>query len=210
MNRCDRYLNEQVKKWKVQLWHGDCFNYGMKKSSRKIICVMVLSVLIFTFANKGALCGTAETSIDQYVTRKATAGHYLQDGKFDLARAEYKKATELNPKSTASYFNLAIASYAIGDLRGTVSALEKLVELDPTDAEAHYNLGCLKLCLRDLRGSKLAFEKARICCNRNLEFFPLINQGLEFLDEFGKLDPATQDLNLFFLQASLPSQTFVS
>lgn len=182
----------------------------MKISLRKVAFIIAISAVLFSNTDRNAFCNSSETAANRYIIYKATGDRYLQNGKFELATSEYRKAIELNPKSTASYFNLAIASYSNGDLRGTISALQKLIELDPADVEAHYNLGCLKLFLRDMNGSKLAFKKALLYCVRNPEFASRINQGLEFLDEFDKLDPATQELNLFFLQASLPSQTFVS
>ncbi len=181
----------------------------MKLSFKIAAALGLLLGLISTFYVQNGFCNDSVIP-GKYFGHKLAGDQYLQSEKFNSAVSEYENALRVNPKSTATYFNLAIASYLNGDLRGAVSALEKLLKLDPADVEAHYNLGCLKLILQDLNGSKASFEKAKLCRGQNPAFSPLVSQGLEFLDEFTKLDPATQDLNLFFLQASLPAQTLVS
>lgn len=135
---------------------------------------------------------------------KLKADNYLKQGNPSRAIEEYQKALALKPSSTAAYFNLAIAYYAVRDIGGAVSALEKLVALDPEDVEAHYNLGCLKLYLHDQEGAKTHFEKAKNCCRHNPAFVPLIDKGLKFIDQLGQTDPSTQDILFFLLQYGLP------
>lgn len=125
---------------------------------------------------------------------------YLKAGEVTLAIREYKRAVVINPASTATYFNLAIAYYQDKNIEGAISALEKIAELNPLDVEAQYNLACLWLYQKDLNRAKSHFEKAKACCDGNPEFATLTRQGLEYLDEIQKMDSSAQALALFLLQ----------
>ncbi len=147
----------------------------------------------------------AENKIGLSCPFKQNGLSYLQSGKYELAIQEYEKAIKLDSKSTATYFNLAIAYYGVRNIEGATQALERLIEIEPNDVETLYNLACLKLYKQDYKKAKVNFEKARECCAKNPEFEPLITKGLEFLDHLTKDNPSTQDLVSFFLAQGLPS-----
>ncbi|GEM_PF-2648281 len=164
----------------------------------------ILSFLLIYLGIQSFPC-YAEGDNDPSRLFKKQGIEYLRAEKYELAIHAYEKAVQIDSKSTASLFNLAIAYYGIRNITGAVHALEKLIEIEPNDVEAHYNLACLKLYGQDFKNAKVHFEKARECCNKNPEFKPLIDEGLEFLDHLQKNEPATQDLVSFFLAQGLPS-----
>ncbi len=131
---------------------------------------------------------------------KLAADRYLKNGDMAAAIPEYQKAVELNPHSTATLFNLAIAYYSVRDIDGTISTLEKILTIDPTDVEANYNLACLLLYQGNLKDAQLHFEKTKACCDGNPHFGLLASQGLEYLHEFKSLNSSSRDLALFLLQ----------
>jgi tetratricopeptide (TPR) repeat protein len=131
---------------------------------------------------------------------KVSGDRYLKAGEIASAIQEYQKAVAINPKSTATHFNLAIAYYLDKDMVGAISALEKIVELNPLDVEAQYNLACLWLYQKDLNKAKYHFEKAKACCDGLPRFASLTRQGLEYVNELHSIDSSTQALALFLLQ----------
>ncbi len=138
----------------------------------------------------------ASKSIDP----KILGDHYLIEGKTSSAINEYQKALKINPKSEATYFNLAIAFYAERNIDGAVSVLEELIKLDPSDIEAQYNLACFKLYQKNINEAKIYFKKARECCPKTSSFTPLIQQGLDFMEDLEQTDSSTQSLALFLIQ----------
>lgn len=171
------------------------------KQSQKIIFFILFTLIFSGIMNSAAL---AESKADLSSPFKQKGLSYLQSGKHELAINEYEKAIAFDSKSTATYFNLAIAYYGVRNIEGATQALERLIEIEPNDVEALYNLACLKLYKQDCKKAKIYFEKARECCAKNPEFEPLITKGLEFLDRLMKDNPSTQDLVLFFLAQGLP------
>lgn len=145
------------------------------------------------------------TAYCQAADHKAAADRLLARGRAERAALEYRKALALHPASTAAYFNLAIAEYQLKNLDGAAWALERLLEIDSEDVEALYNLGCLELYRQDLQKAEIYFKKAREYCERDPRFFPLIDQGLGFLDELE--GSSSQGLVLLALQKGLPSLT---
>jgi tetratricopeptide (TPR) repeat protein len=131
---------------------------------------------------------------------KKAGDFYLKQGEINQAKTSYQKTLELNPRSTSTYFNLAIAYYSEKDIDRAASALEKLLQLDPNDAEAHYNLACLRLYQHRLDKAKKEFEAAKKLSLGNQRFASFISQGLEFLRDLNRTDRQTQDLILFLTQ----------
>lgn len=144
--------------------------------------------------------GYAASLSKEGLLHKVAADRYLKIGDAVSAIPEYEKAVELNPHSTATLFNLAIAYYSVRDIDGTISTLEKIVAIDPMDVEANYNLACLLLYQGNLKDAQLRFEKTKACCDGNPKFGALASQGLEYLNEFKTLNSSSRDLALFLLQ----------
>ncbi len=130
---------------------------------------------------------------------------YLQEGKYGQAVLEYENALKENTSETKIYFNLAIAYYAEGKMSKAAQALEKLLLLNPKDVEARYNLGCLNLYLQNPEKARFHFLKAKGDALRMPAFIPLINQGLQFLNEIKKTDSQSQEILFSLLKFGLPS-----
>lgn len=165
-------------------------------NANKVMRYLICSLAILTVYPSSGWSKVASKATDS----KILGDHYLRDGKTSSAISEYQKALKINPKSGAAYFNLAIAFYTERNIDGAISALEEVVKLDPSDIEARYNLACLKLYQRKIDNAKIHFEKAKECCPQNSSFIPLIQQGLDFVNDLEKTDSSTQALALFLMQ----------
>jgi tetratricopeptide (TPR) repeat protein len=157
----------------------------------------VLAVLLLNA--QSAWCAKVSDS-RRALEYKVSGDLSLKSGDALRAIAEYQKAIELNPHSTATLFNLAIAYYSIRDIDGTISTLKKILAIDPADVEVNYNLACLLLYQGNLKDAQLHFEKTKACCDGNPKFGALASQGLEYLNEFKSLNSPSRDLALFLLQ----------
>ena len=136
---------------------------------------------------------------------KAAGDIFLKAGDPDRAIIEYERALSGDPRSTAIYFDLAIAYYMRKDVDETIRVLRALVLLDPADAEALYNLGCLMLYKEDLKSAKAYFWKASRLGGVHAEFVPFARNGLRFVRETERLDPPDRRAVCCFLLQSLPS-----
>ena len=159
----------------------------------------IKKMLVLSFF--GLLSALAPASAFSGSEAHRTAGNRcLEQGRTAAAISEYREALAADPSSTAVYFDLAIAYHSLSRTQEAASALEKLVELDPRDVEAYYNLGCLALYRGELGQAKLFFIKARTCRDRDPDFAPLVDQGLEFVDLISEKDPVTQKVILYSIQ----------
>ncbi len=144
-----------------------------------------------------------EAGHETALQHKLTADGLLRGGKTTQAIEEYQKALALDPSSKPLYFNIAVAYKIQKDFKQAIWALEKLAALDPQDVEAQYNLGVLYLYEGNLDQAKLHFEKAKLCCDRDLTFKPLIEQSSAFVTDVGKLEPMTRQLILLLMRRDL-------
>ena len=166
---------------------------------------LALSFFIATFLT-GALSPAAfcqETGTQTALQHKLAADELLRGGKTAEAVVEYHKALAVDPSFKALYFNLAVAYHIRKDFKEAISALEKLVALDPQDVEAQYNLGVLYLYERDLERAKLHLEKAKLCCERDPAFKPLVEQSSAFITHVEKLDPTAREFILLLMRQAL-------
>jgi tetratricopeptide (TPR) repeat protein len=65
----------------------------------------------------------------------------LKAGNKDAAIAEFKKATELDPKDPQGFFDLGVAYMQSKDYGSAIAPLKKAIELDPNLTAAHKPLG---------------------------------------------------------------------
>jgi len=65
----------------------------------------------------------------------------LKAGNKDAAIEEFKKATELDPKNSQSFFDLGVAYIQSKDYGSAIAPLKKALELDPNLSAAHQPLG---------------------------------------------------------------------
>lgn len=68
---------------------------------------------------------------------------YLETGRIEEARQELLSAAELNPYNPNTFYNLGVASGALGDDPAAIAAYEKVMELEPGNADAANNLAWL-------------------------------------------------------------------
>lgn len=167
--------------------------------------LVIISVWILSPTTGFCGIGPQGSVSEEALFHKLEGDRHLNQGNAFLAIQEYEKAIALNPSSTATHFNLAIAYYSKRDTTKAIAALEHVVQLNPEDVEAHYNLACLRLYEQNLEKAQLHFERANLCCDPNSKFAPLITHGLEFIEEFQKADSSDQNLFFYFVQEGLPS-----
>ena len=128
------------------------------KTQIKWLAGLGLIALILGVSSPGYSQVTGSTS-KEGILHKMAGDRYLKDGAAVAAVSEYQQAVTLNPRSTATLFNLAIAYYSVRNIEGATLTLEKILAIDPSDAEAQYNLACLLLYQGNLEGAKLHFKK---------------------------------------------------
>jgi tetratricopeptide (TPR) repeat protein len=175
------------------------------KLEQKTLRVSFFIATLLTLILSPSLGLCAEVSPEKALQHKGIADSYLRQGKTALAITEYKKALEIDPSSTATYFNLAIAHNTDKNFKETASALEKLVSIDFKDVEAQYNLACLRLSEGNLEKALFHLEQAKTCCASTSEFAPLILNAFEFVDKVKTMDGHVQQaLFLLLQQQGLP------
>ena len=166
-----------------------------------------LSILIAAVCVAGAsfngFCGQSDPSpvqIAQALRHKNSADAFLRRDQVSLAIGEYQKAVALNPRSTAAYFNLAVAYYSEKNWKGAKRALRKVLALDKHDAEARYNLACLSLREGNLEGAGRGFKRVLKNSPVDSAFRPLAAKGLRFVDRIKKEDPGNRTILLRLLR----------
>lgn len=175
------------------------------KQLRKLFSSLAVAGVLALGAMPPAFCDTPadSPSAAEYLSHKQKADElFLNDHVFQ-AITEYQKALEVNPASTAAYFNLAIAYYSKRDIPAASWALEKLITLDPRDEEALYNLACLCLYQRQTEKARSYFEQARNYCRKGSVFAPRIEESLAFLQLIEKTDPSVKELLFQLLRKGL-------
>jgi tetratricopeptide (TPR) repeat protein len=75
--------------------------------------------------------------------------HYFEDGKYEEATIQFRKALQLDQRFAEAYFRLGISYIKLGQWREAYSALIQAVQLNPEKLEAHLRLGELYLRARD-------------------------------------------------------------
>lgn len=174
----------------------------MRLTVRMGVLFFIASSLMLIGSPTTGFCET--TAKPQALEHKMAADGLLRKGLSSQAIVEYQKALELDPSSTATCFNLAIAYYAERNIKGARLALEKLVALDPKDVEAQYNLACLSLCEKDVEKALLHLECAKNYCPMDSGFTPFIQNAFLFIEELKSMDGRTRETVFLLLQQGLP------
>jgi tetratricopeptide (TPR) repeat protein len=84
----------------------------------------------------------------------------LELRRYDEARAAFKRALQLRPKSAQDWNNLGAAEYVSGNTRIALGDYLKAVKLDKKKAVFHSNLGTAYFELKDYESARSQFEKA--------------------------------------------------
>src|SRR5579872_2782598 len=71
----------------------------------------------------------------------ARAAQLAQQGKTELAQAEYQAGLKLRPGDTQAWNNLAVLYFQMHDLARAIPAFERARKLDPQNSEINFNLG---------------------------------------------------------------------
>jgi len=171
------------------------------KTMRRIAVSFFITTFLIGALSLPGIC--QEAAPDTALQHKLTADGLLREGKTAEAIAKYHEALALDPSFKPLYFNLAVAYHMQKDFKQAIQALEKLTALDPQDGEAQYNLGVLYLYERDLDRAKLHLEKAKLCCDSDLTFKPLVEQSSTFITQVEKLDPMARELVLLLMRRDL-------
>jgi tetratricopeptide (TPR) repeat protein len=80
--------------------------------------------------------------------------------RYDAAAEQYRKETQLSPKSSEAYLGLATAALKTHNFEEARDAAKKATELSPDSAMAHGQYGRALMELSDLKGGIVELEKA--------------------------------------------------
>jgi tetratricopeptide (TPR) repeat protein len=84
----------------------------------------------------------------------------LELHRYDEARAAFKRAVQLKPKSGQDWNNLGAAEYVSGRYRAALDDYRRAVKLDKKTAVFHANLGTAYFETKDYESARAQFEKA--------------------------------------------------
>ncbi|MGK7892694.1 MAG: tetratricopeptide repeat protein, partial [Xenococcus sp. (in: cyanobacteria)] len=117
---------------------------------------------------------------------------YDEQGKLELAEADFNKAIELNPQDNKAYNNRGILYSSQGKLELAEANYNKAIKLYPQDAIVHYNRGLLY----DNQGKvELALADYTKAIEFNPQYAPAYdNRGIVYANQ-GKLELAEADFN---------------
>lgn len=68
-----------------------------------------------------------------------------QNGRFDLARRQYERIVDANPKYVPAHVRLGVIAYRQGNALSARERFELAAELDPGNEQVQYNLAMLHL-----------------------------------------------------------------
>ena len=116
---------------------------------------------------QGSIQGTLDQA-KQLLKRfpEATALHIIAGDantklkQFDAAIKSYKKAIDLKPNFSVSYFNLGVAFQDKGDFKEAIRSYRKAININPEYAAAYLNMGLIFKKLGDLETAIRSFRQA--------------------------------------------------
>jgi tetratricopeptide (TPR) repeat protein len=84
---------------------------------------------------------------------------YMAVERFDEAMHAFKKAIELDPKTSIRWTNLGSAFSSLKEYDNAIHAYKKAIELDPKNSSSWYELGTVYLILNDSERALSAYQK---------------------------------------------------
>ena len=149
----------------------------MKKKSIPIISV----ILTFLFFSAVIILNVrSETAVE----RLNSGRNYFEEGEYDKAIAQFKKALELEPGDADIHFVLGFAYHMSARLEEAIAQYKKVISLDPDNAHAYSKLGYVyglleqpELELKYLKKAKRLFME-----QGDLTNFKRIDKYLHYLE----------------------------
>lgn len=194
-----------------------------KRARRTIFVALVLVLAALTWHRAGAYRDVETLWRDTIVQNPGCwmAQHnlglvYEQEGKLDLAIAQYRKALALRPDLETSHYNLATALAKQGDLEEARRHLEEAVRQRPSYAEAWNNLGNVlyQMGRRDEAGERyrraIECDAGFLAARKNLAYaYGEQGRARESIAEYreaARIDPDDSSVlnNLAWLLATAP------
>ncbi|MGZ6143223.1 MAG: TPR end-of-group domain-containing protein, partial [Myxococcales bacterium] len=84
--------------------------------------------------------GTPQGQADKLLVEGAA---YLQEGRFEKARALFQKSLEKDPQRAEAYNGVGVTYYARGDYDEALAWYKRSLEADPRFGDAFYNMACV-------------------------------------------------------------------
>ena len=78
-----------------------------------------------------------------------SGNEYMQKGKLQEARLQYRNALKLDPRFSEAYFQLAKADMSSAQWDEAFSALRQVISIDPSRLDARLSIGQLYVGARD-------------------------------------------------------------
>ena len=185
----------------IFLWKGHSFRCFKSKSTFPLLLGATVITLISlitvnqlkVWSNSVTLWGdvTQKYPKSVYLAHINLGNAYLQIGKLDWAKREYKIALENFKPRADSYNNLGVIDFIMGQDEEAVQKFKKSVSINPRFSNAHKNLGAVYYKQGKLDLAEKEFKLA-------IEYKPnyaraYIALGAIYFDR-GKLDAAEQEL----------------
>lgn len=149
------------------------------------------------FENQEALwLDTLEKNEQAWLARNNLGKYYEDQGRFDLAESEYRKAVAIRPDLDLPLYNLGNLAVRRGDVAGAIAYYEEALRLNPGMADAHLQLGNV------YRGLDLAkaFEHYRMAVELDSTFVAARRSLAFTLAELGEIEGSIEQLQIVLQQ----------
>ena len=147
---------------------------------------------VITYYSEVISSQRADLQLDSLYSSRALA--YENQGKFDLAIADYTRAVELAPKDAERYISRGIAYRLKGDFDRAIKDLDKAIKLNSNDFHAYNHRGIVYKRKGENDKAINDFSKA-IKLNPDDDYGgPYFNRGIIY-DIEGKIEKAIDDYN---------------
>lgn len=117
----------------------------------------------------------------QFEAHMSNMNKLVQEGKYDLAVEEAKKAIAINPKSVTAQNNLGVLYGMLSRDAEAVEQFKKVAKLSPAESGAYKNIGIIYSKYRDKRKEASEYFEKYLTANPKAEDRDLIEQKIQEL-----------------------------